>query len=206
MGNNTVNINSGNQKESDNEAHVPPRLEGAVSGLALLKRNMEEIDLERKKFQTEQAKLSETVETMLRSFNGFSDEMITMRKDTKQLSTTFREELSDLKRILLAQHGTKIASPRRNRVTRASSKEESSSADDVVFNIRSGSDSKDKGKTRNSAHRIKDSNSWDSMCETDMEGCNTMHEGDLTESVRNSTRRTLNSPPSPYGNNEVGGE
>jgi hypothetical protein len=76
----------------------------------------------------------------------------------------------------------------------------------VVFNIGSGSDSKDKGKTRKSAHRSNDSNSWDSMCETDMEGCNTMNEGFLTESVRNSTRRTLNPPPSPYGNNEVGGE
>jgi hypothetical protein len=118
----------------------------------------------------------------------------------------FREELSDFKRILLAQQGTKIASPRRKRVTRASSKEESSSVDDVVFNIGSRSDSKDKGKTRNSAHMSKDSNSWDSMCETDMEGCNTMHEGGLIDSARNSTRRTLNPPPSPYGNNEVGGE
>jgi hypothetical protein len=154
----------------------------------------------------QQAKLSETVDMMLSSLNGLSDEMITIRKDMTQLSTTFREELSDFKWILLAQNGTKIASPRRKRVTRASSKEESSSADDVDFNIRSGSDSKDKGKTRNSAHRSKDSNSWDSMCETDMEGCNTMDEGDLTESVRNSTRRTLNPPPSPNGKNEVGGE
>jgi hypothetical protein len=180
MVNETVTSNSGSQEQSDNEAHVPPRLKGAVSGLALLKRKMEEIDLERGKFETEQAKLSETVDTILRFFNGLGDEMITMRKDTTQLITTFRKELSDLNRILLAQNGTKIASPRRNRVTRASSKEESSSADDVVFNIGSGSDSKDKGKKGNIAHRIKDSNSWDSMCETDMEGCNTMHKGDLT--------------------------
>jgi hypothetical protein len=180
MGNDTVTINSGSQEERDNKAHVLPRLEGAVSGLVLLKRKMEEIDLERKKFQTEQAKLSETVDTMLSSLNGLSDEMITMRKDMTQLSTTFREELSYFKRILLAQNGTKIASPRRKRVTRASSKEESSSADDVAFNIGSESDSKDKGKTRNSTHRSKDSNSWDSLCETDMEGCNTMNEGDLT--------------------------
>jgi hypothetical protein len=53
---------------------------------------------------------------------------------------------------------------------------------------------------------FKDSNSWDSMCETDMEGCNTMNEGDLTASARNSTRRTLNPPPSRCGNNEVGGK
>jgi DNA gyrase/topoisomerase IV subunit A len=119
---------------------------------------MEEIDLEREKFQTEQAKLSETVDKMLSSLNGLSDEMITMRKDMTQLSTTFREELSDFKRILLAQNGTKIASPRRKRVTRALSKESSSSANDVVFNIGSGSYSKDKGKTRNSAHRSNDSN------------------------------------------------
>jgi DNA gyrase/topoisomerase IV subunit A len=92
---------------------------------------MEEIDLERKKFQTEQAKLSETVDTMLSSLNGSSDEMITMRKDMTQLSTMFREELSDFKRTPLAQNGTKIASPRRKRFTRASSKEEASSADDV---------------------------------------------------------------------------
>jgi hypothetical protein len=56
------------------------------------------------------------------------------------LSTTFREELSDFKRILLAQNGTKIASPRRKRVTRASYKEEESSAEDLVSNVDSGSD------------------------------------------------------------------
>jgi hypothetical protein len=206
MGKDTVTINSGSQEERGNEARVPPRLEGAVSGLALLKIKMEEIDLEQKKFQTEHAKLSETVDTVLSSFNGFSDKMITIRKYTTHLSTTFREELSDFKRILIAQQGTKISSPMRTRVMWASSMEESSSADDVVFNIRSGSDSKDKGKTRKSAHGSNDSNSWGSMCETDMEGCNTMNEGDLIESVRDSTRRTLNPPPSPYGNNEVGGE
>jgi hypothetical protein len=147
---------------------------------------MEEIDLERNKLQTEQAKLSETVDTMLSSLTRLSDEMITMRKYMTQLSTTFREELSDFKRIILAQNGTKIASTRRKRVTRASSKEDSSLVDDVVFNVGSGSDSKDKGKARHSAHSSKDSNSWDSMCESDMEGCNTMDEGDLTSPVRNS--------------------
>jgi hypothetical protein len=126
MGNDTFTIKSGSQEESINEAHVPPQLEGVVSGLALLKRKMEEIDLELKKFQTEQLKLSETVDTMLISLTRLSEEMITMNKDMTQLSTTFREELSDFKRILLAQNGTKIASPRRKRVTRSSSKEESS--------------------------------------------------------------------------------
>jgi predicted ATP-dependent protease len=140
MGNDTANIVSGSQEESGNEAHVPPRLKGAVSGLALLKRKMEEIDLERKKFQTEQAKISETVDMMLSSLNGLSDDMITMHKYMTQLSTTFREELSDFKRVILAQNGKKIALPRRKRVTRASSKEEPSSADDLVFNIGSGSD------------------------------------------------------------------
>jgi hypothetical protein len=106
MGNDTVTINSGSQEESGNEAHVPPRLEGAVSGLELLKRKMEEIDMEQKKFQTEQAKLSKTVDTILSSLNGLSDEMITMHKDTTQLRTTFREELSYFKRILIAQNGT----------------------------------------------------------------------------------------------------
>jgi hypothetical protein len=71
-------------------------------GLALLKRKMEEIDLERKKFQTEQSNLSETVDTMLSSLNILSDDMITMRKDMIQLITMFREELSYFKRILLA--------------------------------------------------------------------------------------------------------
>jgi hypothetical protein len=41
MGNDTLTINSGSQEESGNEAHIPPRLEGEVSGLALLKRKME---------------------------------------------------------------------------------------------------------------------------------------------------------------------
>jgi hypothetical protein len=132
MGNDTTTINSGRQEESGNEAHITPRLEGAVSGIAFLKINIEEIDLERKKFQTEQAKLSEIMDTMLISLTGLSDEMINMRKEMTQLSTTFREELSDFKRIILPQNGTKIASPRRKRVTRASSKEESSSANDVV--------------------------------------------------------------------------
>jgi hypothetical protein len=88
---------------------------------------------------------------MLISLNVLSDEMINMRKDMTKLSTTFREELSDFKRILLAQNDTKIASPRRKRVTLALSKEELSSADNVVFNIGRDSDSKDKGKTRNGA-------------------------------------------------------
>jgi hypothetical protein len=138
MGNDTATINSGSQEERGNEAHVPLRLEGSASGLALLKRKMEEIDLERKKFQTEQAKLSETVDTMLSSLNGLSDEMITMRKDMTHLSTMFREELSYFKRIILAQNGTKIASQRIKRFTRASSKEESSSVDDVVLTSGAG--------------------------------------------------------------------
>jgi hypothetical protein len=50
MGNYTTTINSGSQEESVNEAHDPPRLQGVVSDLALLKRKMEEIYLERKKF------------------------------------------------------------------------------------------------------------------------------------------------------------
>jgi hypothetical protein len=45
MVNDTATINSGSQEESGNEAHVPPRLEGAVSGLAILKRRIEEINL-----------------------------------------------------------------------------------------------------------------------------------------------------------------
>jgi hypothetical protein len=53
MGNGTDAINSGSQEERGNEEHVPTRLEGAVSGLALQKRKMEEIDLEQKNFQTE---------------------------------------------------------------------------------------------------------------------------------------------------------
>jgi hypothetical protein len=130
--------------------------------------------------------------------------MITIHKDMTQLSTTFRQDILDFKRILLAQNGTKIASPMRKRVTQSSSKEESSSTDDLVFNIGSGSSSKDKGKARNNAYRRKDSNSWDSMCQTDMEGCNIIKGGDATAPGGNSTRRTLNSPPSPYGNNGVG--
>jgi hypothetical protein len=141
---------------------------------------------------------------MLSSLTKLSDEMITMRKGMTQMSTTFREELSDFKWILLAQNGTKMASPRRKRVTRSSSKEESSSVDDLVFNVGSGSDSKDKGNSRNNAYSRKGSNSWDSICEMDMEGFNTMNEGDSTALGRNITRRTLNRPPSPYGNNEPG--
>jgi hypothetical protein len=49
MGNDTATISSGIQEESGNEEHVPPRLKGAVSGLALLNRKMEEIDMEQKK-------------------------------------------------------------------------------------------------------------------------------------------------------------
>jgi hypothetical protein len=123
-----------------------------------------------------------------------------------QPSTTFREELSDFKRILLAQNGTKIASPRRKMVTRSSSKEDLSSADDLVFNIGSWSDSKDKGNARQKAHMSKDSNSWDSMCETEMEGCNTMNEGDSTSPGGNSMIKRLKHPPSHYGNTDVGGK
>jgi hypothetical protein len=104
MGNDTATIYSGSQEEIGNEAHVQPRLEGDVSGLALLKRKVEEIDIERKKFQTEQVKLSETVYMMLISLTKVSEKMITMHKDMTQLSTMFREELSDFKRILLAQN------------------------------------------------------------------------------------------------------
>jgi hypothetical protein len=143
---------------------------------------------------------------MLSSITRLRDDMTIMHKDMTQMSTTFRQELSDFKRILLAQNGTQISLPRRKRVTQASSREESSLADDLVFNFGSGSGSKVEVKARHSAHRRKDYNSWDSTCETDMEGCNTMNEGGFTAPVRNSTRRALNPLNSPYGNNEVGGE
>jgi hypothetical protein len=160
----------------------------------------------REKFQTEQSKLSQTVGTMLSSLTKLSNEIITMHKSMTQMGTTFRKELSDLKWILLAQNGTKIASPRRKRATRSSSKEESSVADDITFKVRSGNDGKEKVKPSNNAKIIKDSTLWGSMCDTDMEGCTTMDEGNSTAPGGNSMQRMLNPPPPPLGNSEVGDE
>jgi hypothetical protein len=186
MVNDASYINSGSQEGIRNEAHVP----------IMTQRSNIWCSTSESKNGGNQVNLSGTVDTMLSSLAKLSDEMIMIRKDMTQPITTFQEELLDLKWILLAQNVTEIASSRRKRVPRSSSKEELPLADDLVSNVGSGSDSKDKLKARQNAHSGNDSNSWDSMCETYMEVCNTMNKGDSTVPGGNSTRRT--SKPSSF--------
>jgi hypothetical protein len=102
--------------------------EGTISGLSNLKCKMDKIDQERELFKAEHTKLEEEVISVTNSLSKLGDEIITIRQDMTQLSSTLREELAELKTILLSMSGTKNAPSPRRKAHRRSQNSDSATA------------------------------------------------------------------------------
>jgi hypothetical protein len=102
---------------------------------------------------------------IINSLSKLGDEILAIRQDMAILSSTLREELSELKNIMLSMSETKNApSPRRKAHRRSQNSDSASmsSNDDKMFD--SDTASTDKNKVTPS-DRIQRTESWDSMCE-----------------------------------------
>jgi seryl-tRNA synthetase len=88
--------------------------EGAMPGISNLKRKMDKINQEGELFKAEYTKLEDEVSSVTNSLSKMCDEIIAIRQDMTELSSTLREELVEFKQILLSMSETNNApSPRR---------------------------------------------------------------------------------------------
>jgi hypothetical protein len=78
----------------------PPPREGAMSGLANMKRKIAEIDQEREKFINIQKKIKDDVSEMTDSFMKMSDGKFNLRKDLMDLSESFGRHMKELKGVM----------------------------------------------------------------------------------------------------------
>jgi hypothetical protein len=135
----------------------PDRLpsEGAMSGLANMKRKLAEIEEEREKIINSQQKIKDDVSEMTDSFTKMSGDMVNLRKDLSDLSESVGRQMRELKEMM-------------------------SSLINSILNPTRGSPKRKKGKSRGTEHgsssdetstrpSIHVSKSWDSMCESDRE-------------------------------------
>jgi hypothetical protein len=129
-----------------------PSSEGAMSGLANVKRKLAEIEKERDFFLSQQ-KIKEDVSEMTDSFTKMSGDMVNLRKDLSDLSESVGRQMKELKEImpLLINNRTipSRGSPKRKK-GKSSGTEHGSSSDET-----------------GSHNQIHASKSWDSMCESD---------------------------------------
>jgi peptidoglycan hydrolase CwlO-like protein len=72
-------------------------IEGAMSGLANIKRKLEDIDQERDKFINSQQKIKDDVSEMTESFTKMSGDMVNLRKVLRDLSESFGRQIKELK-------------------------------------------------------------------------------------------------------------
>jgi hypothetical protein len=132
-----------------------PPSEGAMSGLANMKRKLAEIDKERKKFINIQQKLKDDVSEMTDSFTKMSGDMVNLRKKLSDLSESIGRQMKELKEMISSLINSRIiptrGSPKRKK-GKSSGTEHGSSSDETG--------------TIPSIHASK---SWDSMCESDGE-------------------------------------
>jgi hypothetical protein len=102
--------------------------EGAISGISNLKCKMDNTDQEREFFKVEHSKLEDEVRSVTNSLSKFADEIIAIRQDTTKLSSTLREELAELKKILLIMHDTNTSTSPRHKAHRRTHTSDSASA------------------------------------------------------------------------------
>jgi hypothetical protein len=76
-----------------------PSSEGAISGLANVKRKLADIDKEREKFIFSQQKIKDNVSEMTDAFTKMSGDMVNVRKDLSDLSESVGRQMKELKEI-----------------------------------------------------------------------------------------------------------
>jgi hypothetical protein len=62
---------------------------------------MEEIDRERAAFKIEQSKLEEEASTVACSLTKLMEDILGIRQDTMQMSTSLRSEMAEIKNLIL---------------------------------------------------------------------------------------------------------
>jgi hypothetical protein len=88
----------GSQGSSTQQAVLAsPPSEGAMSGLANMKRKLAEIDKEWDKFINSQHKIKDDVSEMTDSFTKMSGGMVNLRKDVSDLSERVGRQMKELK-------------------------------------------------------------------------------------------------------------
>jgi hypothetical protein len=127
--------------------------EGAMSGLANVKRKLAEIDKEREKNIVSRQKIKDDVSEMTDSFTKMSGEMVNLRKDLSDLSGSVGRQMKELKEMMSSLINSRTipsrGSPKRKK-GKSSGTEHGSSSDETG--------------SRNQIHSLK---SWDSMCALD---------------------------------------
>jgi chromosome segregation ATPase len=98
---------SGIQNGSNQSKNHPVSQQGAISGLSNLKRKMEEIDRERAAYKTEQSKLEEEVSTVMCSLTKLTEDILGIRRDTTQTSTSLSSEIAEIKNLTLNMSANK---------------------------------------------------------------------------------------------------
>jgi chromosome segregation ATPase len=171
------------------------QFEGAISGLSNLKRKMDKIDQERELFKVEHSKLEDEVSSVTNSVSKLGDDIPSIRQGMTKLSSTLREELAELKNILLAVHVNKPATSTRRKSHRRAHNSDAASA--------SSNNEKMNGPDAAKYNTIypetlQKSESWENMCKDS--------EAEHTREVRHNhkipstsqSQHTIYSPPSTH--------
>jgi hypothetical protein len=130
-----------------------PSSEGAMSGLANVKRKLAEIDKEREKNIFSQQKIKDDVSEMTDSFTKMSGDIVNLRTDLSDLSESVGRQMKELKEMMSSLINRRTiplrGSPKRKN-GKSSGTEHGSSSDETG--------------SHNHIHATK---SWDNMCESD---------------------------------------
>jgi DNA repair ATPase RecN len=101
----------------------PAPSEGAMSGLANMKRKLAEIDKEREKIINIQQKIKDDVSEMTDSFSKMSGDMVNLRKDLSDLSESVGRQMKELKEIMSSLINSRLnptrGSPKRKKGSQA---------------------------------------------------------------------------------------
>jgi predicted nucleic acid-binding Zn-ribbon protein len=99
-------MESGVQYGSNQSVH-PVSQQGTISGISNLKRKMEEIDREQAAFKIEQSKLEEEVSTVTCSLVKLTEDILDIRRNMTQMSTSLRSEIAEIKNLILNMSANK---------------------------------------------------------------------------------------------------
>jgi chromosome segregation ATPase len=88
-------------QDGSNQYAYPLSQQGNIFVLSNLKRKMEEIDHKRAAFKIEQSKLEKEVSTVTCSLTRLTEDILGMRRDMTQMSTSIRSEMAQIKNMIL---------------------------------------------------------------------------------------------------------
>jgi hypothetical protein len=118
--------------QQDGPARLPR--EGAMSGLAKMKRKLAEIDKEREKIIKSQQKIKDDVSEMTDSFTKMSGDMVNLQKDFSDLSESVGRQMKELKEMMSLLINSRLnptrGSPKRKK-GKSSRTEQGSSSDET---------------------------------------------------------------------------